>query len=77
MRVTVQFFGDLRKYLPEGQEVIELEVEVGDTITGLLQQLGVEKGEVWAVSLNGNIVNESSQLVEGGKVLVFPPFGGG
>lgn len=77
MRVTVQFFGDLRKYLRKGQEVIDLEVEARGTIGDLLRQLQVEEGEVWVVSLNGNIVNEASQLVEGGKVLVFPPFGGG
>ena len=77
MKVMVQFFGDLRKYLREGQEVIDLEVEAGGTIGDLLQQLRVEEGEVWVVSLNGNIVHETSQLVEGGNVMVFPPFGGG
>ena len=77
MKVTVQFFGDLRKYLREGQEVIELEMEAGGTIEGLLQQLGIEEGEVWVVSLNGNIVDEASSLREGSKIMVFPPFGGG
>jgi len=77
MKVAVQFFGDLRKYLRQGQEVINVDIEAGGTIGGLLQRLGVEKGEVWVVSLNDSIVDEMSQLVEGGKVLVFPPFEGG
>ncbi|OGO06114.1 MAG: hypothetical protein A2Y60_01755 [Chloroflexi bacterium RBG_13_54_9] len=77
MKITVQFFGDLRKYLREGEEVIDLEVEADRTVSDLLLQLGVEEGEVWVVSLNGNIVDEASLLKEGGKIMVFPPFGGG
>ena len=77
MKVTVQFFGDLRKYLHKGQEVMDLEVEIGDTVGELLQRLGVEEGEVWAVSLNGNIIDEGFRLVKGGRLLVFPPFSGG
>jgi sulfur carrier protein ThiS len=77
MKITVQFFGDLRKYLQEGEEVIDLEVEADRTVSDLLLQLGVEEGEVWVVSLNGNIVDEASSLKEGGKIMVFPPFGGG
>ncbi len=77
MKVIVQFFGDLRKYLPEGQELIELEMEAGATVGGLLRQLGVEEGEVGVVSMNGNIVPEAYGLTNGGKLLAFPPFGGG
>lgn len=77
MKVTVELFGDLRKYLQKGQELIDLEVEGGGTVGGLLQRLGVEAGEVFAVSLNGEIVDEDCELAEGSRVLVFPPFGGG
>ncbi len=77
MKVTVQFFGDLVRHLRNGEEKLELEVEEGTTVGQILQELGLEEGEVFATYIDDQFVNRNWKLEEGGRVLIFPPIAGG
>ncbi len=77
VKVKVQLFGDLRKYLPKGQELLELELPEGTTPAMMLQQLGIHPGEVWLVRANRQVIADESPFHDGDDVEVFEPIGGG
>ncbi|MHB0869554.1 MAG: MoaD/ThiS family protein [Chloroflexota bacterium] len=77
MRLTVRLFGDLRRYLPRGQESLQLELPEGSTTANLLQQVGIHPGEVWIVRANKQVISEGQPLRDGDDVEVFEPVGGG
>ena len=77
VKVRVQLFGDLRKYLPKGQELLELELPEGTTPASMLQQLGIHPGEVWLVRANRQVIADGSPFHDGDDVEVFEPIGGG
>lgn len=77
MRLTVRLFGDLRKYLPRGQELIQMELPEGATPMALLQQIGIHPGEVWLVRANRQVVPDDQPLQDGDDIEVFEPVGGG
>ncbi len=77
MKVIVEMFGDLRKYMKVGQERIELEIDEGATVHELFQKIGMEEGEVWGASVNGEWVPKSTIVPADSRVLIFPPIVGG
>jgi len=77
MRVTVRLFGDLRRYLPKGQELLELELPDGATPGALLRQVGIHPGEVWLLRANKQIIQEDHPLQDGDELEIFEPVGGG
>jgi len=77
MRVTVRLFGDLRKYLPKGQELLHIELPDGATSGTLLQHVGIHPGEVWLVRANRQVIPEDQSLHDGDEVEIFEPVGGG
>lgn len=77
MRLTVHLFGDLRRFLPRGQEALDLEIQDGATAALVLEQLGIHPGEVWLVRANRQIVAEDSPLRDGDDLEIFEPVGGG
>ena len=77
MRLTVRLFGDLRRYLPRGQETIEMELPEGATPSAVFEQLGIHPGEVWLVRANKEIVSEETPLGDGDDLEIFEPVGGG
>jgi molybdopterin converting factor small subunit len=77
MRVSVELYGTLRKYVKDGDQRIEVEVEAGTTVGGLMTQLGVSNDATWNASLDGKLVYPGDFLTEGAALLVFPPLAGG
>lgn len=77
MKLTVRLFGDLRRYLPRGQELLELELPEGATPTAVLQHIGIHPGEVWVVRANKQVVPDDHPLRDGDDLEVFEPVGGG
>lgn len=77
MKLTVRLFGDLRRYLPEGQEQLKLEMPEGTTVLSMLQQVGIRPEEIWLVRANKKVISEEQLLSDGDVVEVFEPVGGG
>jgi sulfur carrier protein ThiS len=77
MRLTVHLFGDLRRYLPRGQESLKLDLPEGATAAMVLETIGIHPGEVWLVRANRQIVAESSPLHDADDLEIFEPIGGG
>ena len=77
MKVTVELFGDLRKYLPSGKEGLEMDLEEGATVADLVRHIEMERGEIWGISIDGALVDRKTKLTHGNRVLLFPPIGGG
>ncbi len=77
MRFTVRLFGDLRRYLPKGQELLEMDLPEGATPAKVLEQIGIHPGEVWLVRANRQVVSEDTALHDGDDLEIFEPVGGG
>ena len=77
MRLTVRLFGDLRRYLPKGQDPLQVELPEGATAMAVLRHLGIHPGEVWVVRANKQVVPEDQPLRDGDDLEVFEPVGGG
>ncbi len=77
MQVTVKLYGNLKKYLPEKKEIVQMSLDDGTTIAGLLARLGVPDGQVWMCAVNDNVVYASTSLHDGDVLEVFEPVGGG
>lgn len=77
MQITVKFYGNLKKYLPEKREIAQMEIDPDTTIQTLLSRLGVPDTQVWMSAINDNVVDESSVLHEGDLLEIFEPVGGG
>jgi molybdopterin converting factor small subunit len=79
MEVKVRLYATLSHYNPEGQgnSPFKAEVAAGATVEDLLEQLGVEKGEVKQVFIRHKARPLSYQLEEGEQVAIFPPVAGG
>ena len=77
MKVTVRLFGDLRRYLPKGQNLLVLDLPEGTTAVGMLQHLGIHPGEVWVIRANRQVIREEQPLHDGDDIEVFEPVGGG
>lgn len=77
MNATVKLFGNLRRHLPPGQEVIELALAPGTSIGAVMQRLGVHEGEVGLAVVNGEVVAETTALRDGDHLELFAIMGGG
>ncbi|MFC1935160.1 MoaD/ThiS family protein [Chloroflexota bacterium] len=77
MRVVVEAYGTIQRFLPDGQRRVEIEVEENTTVGEVLLKLGVDVNEPWNASLDGTLANPSDTVSEGSVLLVFPPIGGG
>jgi sulfur carrier protein ThiS len=76
MMVTVTMWGNLRRFLPDGQSSAALQVADTATIEDMTIQLEA-KHEVWAVALNGKVVPFSTPLSPGDHVICFDHIHGG
>lgn len=77
MRVRARFFGDLRKFAPNNEDVVEAELPEGATVSDLVDAVHVERGELWRASVDKQLVELGQVLHEGDEVFLFPPIGGG
>ncbi len=77
MTIRVTLHGNLRRYIRNKQEKIGLETDVPVSLRDLLQQLEIPEEEVFTVSINGNLAQETQQIVPGDDVDIFGPIAGG
>ena len=76
MRVGVELFGELRNLSKNGSK-FEIEVEEGTTVHQLLSKIGVRDEDSWTAAIDGEVAYADTTLVDGAKVIVFPPIAGG
>jgi len=77
MKLTVHLFGDLRRFLPRGQEQLDLDLPDGATPSDVLESIGIHPGEVWLVRANKQVITEQTALGDGDVLEIFEPVGGG
>ena len=75
-RVKLNLYAALRAYIG-GKPSVELEIEPGLTVAGLLDRLGVPRGETRILFVNGRAAALSDKLSGGEQIGVFPAIGGG
>jgi sulfur-carrier protein len=85
MKLQLRYFASIRERLGLEQESIELPVSVG-TIDDLRAHLRLRggiwsevlgEGKVLRCALNHQMVNSSTELIDGAEVAFFPPVTGG
>jgi molybdopterin converting factor small subunit len=79
MKVKVRFYATLSRYNPEekGDNPFTVELKADSTVSDLLNQLEVPKGEVKQVFIRHKARQLDYQLQDGEQVAVFPPVAGG
>lgn len=79
MKVEVQLYATLTKYLPPGSEGKKAVIEVADdtTVAGLLKYLKVPTEHPNITLVNGIQAEDDATLKDGDVVTVFPPLAGG
>jgi len=79
MEVKVRLYATLSRYNPEGKgdNPFTVELITGSTVSALLDQLAVAKGEVKQVFIRHRVRQLDYQLQDGEQVAVFPPVAGG
>ncbi len=79
MKVEINLYATLNRYLPDHVRDADhmIEVSEGITVSELLQQLNIPADQVKLIFLNGVHAGGDAVLEDGGRVGVFPPVGGG
>ncbi len=72
MTVTVHLHGNLRRFLPGGQDHASLEVVPGTTVRDLLEGLGAER-DTWLAAVNGAAVERDCVLAPDDRLDCFEP----
>ena len=76
MRVTVHMHGNLRRFMPEGQDRMTMEVAPQTSIETLLVSLGADR-DAWLVAVNGRACGQDRILEEGDLLDCFEPVAAG
>jgi molybdopterin converting factor small subunit len=77
MRITVELFGFLADYGPEGRRAFPLEIDTGDTVGRLIERLALPS-DVWLmVLINGQRADMYQPLNDSDEVFIFTPVEGG
>jgi molybdopterin converting factor small subunit len=84
MKINVQMFGELRRFLPEGSgfDDVDLELDAGSTPDMIRERLGLpERGHAYIVMLNAEKLSDreilATVLEDGDKLTFVPPIKGG
>ncbi len=75
-QVQVNLYAVLRKYI-DGAASIEVEIESGQTIEQLLQQIGVPADQTRIIFVDSRAAGLSDALEGGEQIGVVPAIGGG
>jgi sulfur carrier protein ThiS len=76
MQVTLAMHGTLRRFLPEGQRALRLDIPEGSTVRDLIARVGAE-ADVWLVTIGNEAVRQTRVLAEGEVIDCHPPIEGG
>jgi len=79
MCITVRLYATLRKYEPALSRgaALPLEVPPGTTVGQVVQQLGIPDGVPLVAMVNAAVCRLDHVLVEGDRLMLFPPVAGG
>jgi sulfur-carrier protein len=83
MKVSIEFYASLMKYLPPGKSRFRREIQVDDDqkLAALIKKYQISDEEAHIVLINGHFVcgddRIDHQLIEGDIVSVWPPVAGG
>lgn len=83
MRVTVEAFGELRRYLLGGAPEREVEMPTGATLADLARALDADPDDLPLVRRTASdgsdaaMLHEESELRDGDRIELFAPVGGG
>ena len=76
--ISLNLFGDLRRYLPPGQDgPMRITCAPGTKVVDLLRRLGIADEAETAISLNGELASITDVLHDGDEVVLFGPTAGG
>lgn len=76
MTVTIHMHGNLRRFMPDGRDRMDMDVGPGATIQTLLASLGAER-DTWLVAVNGTTAERDHVLAAGDRLDCFEPVAGG
>ena len=76
IEVTVRAWGNLRRFMPNGEGAAAIQVSDGATIDDLSHQLDMQH-DLYAAALNGAVVPFSARLHAGDQVFLFDHLHGG
>ena len=83
MKMYIEFYAGLMKYLPPGSSRFRREVKVEDSITlsRLIERYHISPEEAHLVLVNGHFVNHEDRddrlLIDSDVVSIWPPVAGG
>lgn len=83
MKVQLKMFGDLRQYLPVGNQFnrCEVELEGNASLADLLGGITLPEAKTCLVMKNGELIlvqdHSSTSLQDQDEVVIFPPVKGG
>lgn len=76
MRINLNVHGNLRRFLPQGTDQINLELPEGASGLDLISLIGAEH-EVGVIAIGRQAVSPRMQLIEGVTVDLYPHLEGG
>ncbi len=72
--ITVKLFASLRRYAEEGSlGLIEMNVDEGSDIKGIVSALGIPKARVKMIMVNGRVATFVDVVNKGDRIALFPP----
>lgn len=77
IRLRVGLHADLRRFLPKGAAILELEIADRSTVADLLGHLGIPDVETVTVGVNGELAQRTTELHDQDEVTMFSPMEGG
>jgi molybdopterin synthase sulfur carrier subunit len=77
MKLEIRLFATLRLYMNGVRADGSLDVVEEATVADIVEMLGLPNDQVRLVFVNGRHVGRDHVLVEGDRVGIFPPVGGG
>ena len=83
MKINIEFYASLMKYLPPGKSRFRREIKVEDSLilNRLIERYQISTQEAHIVLVNGHFVcgedREQKALQEGDVVSIWPPVAGG
>jgi sulfur carrier protein ThiS len=76
MTVTVHMHGNLRRFMPRGEDQAAVEVTPGTTVATWLCSVGAER-DIWLVAVNGVTAERDHVLGPGDVLDCFEPVAAG